>query len=84
MIMATLASQTYIMLNYRQAHPRSLNQQDRSNSAPNVCVNMVRHLTDHGRKNNQVIYIHIYKYYSLDNSNTDIVVSVVVFLMLDV
>nr|XP_032528714.1 raf homolog serine/threonine-protein kinase Raf [Danaus plexippus plexippus] len=37
----------------KQAHPRSLNQQDRSNSAPNVCVNMVRHLTDHGRKNNQ-------------------------------
>ncbi|XP_012547726.2 raf homolog serine/threonine-protein kinase Raf isoform X2 [Bombyx mandarina] len=26
----------------KQPHPRSLNQQDRSNSAPNVCINMVQ------------------------------------------
>lgn len=26
----------------KQQHPRSLNQQDRSNSAPNVCINMVQ------------------------------------------
>ncbi|CAG5034880.1 unnamed protein product [Parnassius apollo] len=37
-------------------HPRSLNQQDRSNSAPNVCINMVQRpmtLAEHQRKNNQ-------------------------------
>ncbi|CAH2068149.1 unnamed protein product, partial [Iphiclides podalirius] len=37
-------------------HPRSLNQQDRSNSAPNVCINMVQRpltLADHHKKNNQ-------------------------------
>lgn len=43
----------------RQQHPRSLNPHDRSNSAPNVCINMVqpRPLTfaEHQRKyNNQV------------------------------
>lgn len=27
-------------------HPRSLNQQDRSNSAPNVCINSVKPLID--------------------------------------
>lgn len=31
-----------------RSHPRTLNQQDRSNSAPNVCINSVKtHLTDH-------------------------------------
>lgn len=43
----------------RTQHPRSLNQQDRSNSAPNVCINMVQRpltLADHHRKNNQVCY----------------------------
>ncbi|XP_035429929.1 raf homolog serine/threonine-protein kinase Raf isoform X1 [Spodoptera frugiperda] len=37
-------------------HPRSLNQQDRSNSAPNVCINMVQRpmtLAEHQRKHNQ-------------------------------
>ncbi|XP_049887939.1 raf homolog serine/threonine-protein kinase Raf isoform X3 [Pectinophora gossypiella] len=41
----------------KQQHPRSLNQQDRSNSAPNVCINMVQRpmtLAEHQRKyNNQ-------------------------------
>ncbi|XP_072935368.1 raf homolog serine/threonine-protein kinase Raf [Epargyreus clarus] len=40
----------------KQPHPRSLNQQDRSNSAPNVCINMVQRpmtLADHQRKYNQ-------------------------------
>ncbi|KAG6457772.1 raf homolog serine/threonine-protein kinase Raf [Manduca sexta] len=40
----------------KQQHPRSLNQQDRSNSAPNVCINMVQRpmtLADHQRKYNQ-------------------------------
>ncbi|CAH2100444.1 unnamed protein product [Euphydryas editha] len=39
-----------------QQHPRSLNQQDRSNSAPNVCINMVQRpmtLAEHQRKQNQ-------------------------------
>ncbi|CAH0600882.1 unnamed protein product [Chrysodeixis includens] len=39
-----------------QQHPRSLNQQDRSNSAPNVCINMVQRpmtLAEHQRKYNQ-------------------------------
>ncbi|GBP17326.1 hypothetical protein EVAR_17814_1 [Eumeta japonica] len=38
----------------RQQHPRSLNQHDRSNSAPNVCINMVQArpmtLAEHQRK----------------------------------
>ncbi|KAJ0180863.1 hypothetical protein K1T71_002948 [Dendrolimus kikuchii] len=40
----------------KQQHPRSLNQQDRSNSAPNVCINMVQRpmtLAEHQRKYNQ-------------------------------
>ncbi|XP_026501184.1 raf homolog serine/threonine-protein kinase Raf isoform X2 [Vanessa tameamea] len=40
----------------KQQHPRSLNQQDRSNSAPNVCINMVQRpmtLAEHQRKQNQ-------------------------------
>ncbi|KPJ21696.1 hypothetical protein RR48_00356 [Papilio machaon] len=40
----------------RSQHPRSLNPQDRSNSAPNVCINMVQRpitLAEHQRKNNQ-------------------------------
>ncbi|CAH4035237.1 raf homolog serine/threonine-protein kinase Raf [Pieris brassicae] len=40
----------------KQQHPRSLNQQDRSNSAPNVCINMVQRpltLAEHQRKHNQ-------------------------------
>ncbi|KPI95346.1 Raf-like serine/threonine-protein kinase phl [Papilio xuthus] len=40
----------------KSQHPRSLNQQDRSNSAPNVCINMVQRpitLAEHQRKNNQ-------------------------------
>ncbi|XP_026323788.1 raf homolog serine/threonine-protein kinase Raf-like [Hyposmocoma kahamanoa] len=40
----------------KQQHPRSLNQADRSNSAPNVCINMVQRsitLADHQRKYNQ-------------------------------
>ncbi|XP_045507699.1 raf homolog serine/threonine-protein kinase Raf isoform X1 [Colias croceus] len=39
-----------------QQHPRSLNHQDRSNSAPNVCINMVQRpmtLAEHQRKHNQ-------------------------------
>ncbi|XP_063829891.1 raf homolog serine/threonine-protein kinase Raf [Ostrinia nubilalis] len=39
-----------------QQHPRSLNQQDRSNSAPNVCINMVQRpmtLPEHQPKYNQ-------------------------------
>uniref|UniRef100_A0A1B0D0I5 Uncharacterized protein n=1 Tax=Phlebotomus papatasi TaxID=29031 RepID=A0A1B0D0I5_PHLPP len=31
----------------RHVHPRSLNQQDRSNSAPNVCINSVKTLSEH-------------------------------------
>lgn len=41
---------------HKQPHPRSLNQADRSNSAPNVCINMVqRHITlaEHQRRHNQ-------------------------------
>ncbi|XP_047526241.1 raf homolog serine/threonine-protein kinase Raf isoform X2 [Pieris napi] len=40
----------------KQQHPRSLNQQDRSNSAPNVCINMVQRpltLAEHQRRHNQ-------------------------------
>ncbi|KAF9795557.1 hypothetical protein SFRURICE_004929 [Spodoptera frugiperda] len=40
----------------KHQHPRSLNQQDRSNSAPNVCINMVQRpmtLAEHQRKHNQ-------------------------------
>ncbi|KPJ20286.1 Raf-like serine/threonine-protein kinase phl [Papilio machaon] len=40
----------------KSQHPRSLNPQDRSNSAPNVCINMVQRpitLAEHQRKNNQ-------------------------------
>ncbi|XP_055695031.1 raf homolog serine/threonine-protein kinase Raf isoform X1 [Lutzomyia longipalpis] len=33
----------------RHVHPRSLNQQDRSNSAPNVCINSVKTLSEHQR-----------------------------------
>ena len=37
-------------LGYQNRHPRSLNQQDRSNSAPNVCINSVnKPLGDHQR-----------------------------------
>lgn len=31
---------------YQTRHPRSLNQQDRSNSAPNVCINNVKSIGD--------------------------------------
>lgn len=31
---------------YQSRHPRSLNQQDRSNSAPNVCINNVKSIGD--------------------------------------
>ncbi|KAM3956601.1 raf homolog serine/threonine-protein kinase Raf-like [Aphomia sociella] len=40
----------------KQQHPRTLNPQDRSNSAPNVCINMVQRpmtLAEHQRKYNQ-------------------------------
>ncbi|KAI8429406.1 hypothetical protein MSG28_000049 [Choristoneura fumiferana] len=42
--------------NHKHQHPRSLNQQDRSNSAPNVCINMVQRpltLAEHQRRHNQ-------------------------------
>ncbi|CAG9133712.1 unnamed protein product [Plutella xylostella] len=46
-----------IFRDHRQSHPRSLNQHDRSNSAPNVCINMVQPraltLAEHQRRNNQ-------------------------------
>lgn len=34
---------------YIPRHPRSLNQQDRSNSAPNVCINSVKLTADQSR-----------------------------------
>ncbi|XP_055309528.1 raf homolog serine/threonine-protein kinase Raf isoform X1 [Sitodiplosis mosellana] len=36
-------------LGYQERHPRSLNQQDRSNSAPNVCINSVKLTADQSR-----------------------------------
>lgn len=38
----------------KKRHPRSLNQQDRSNSAPNVCTNSVKPLSDHQKLTSQI------------------------------
>lgn len=36
-------------LGFQSRHPHSLNQHDRSNSAPNVCINSVKPLSEHQR-----------------------------------
>ncbi|XP_055903678.1 raf homolog serine/threonine-protein kinase Raf isoform X3 [Eupeodes corollae] len=35
-----------VALGFHNRHPRTISQQDRSNSAPNVCINNIRPLTD--------------------------------------